>query len=281
MLHILRFVSSHPLTCNHKLKAALRVLHWQLRSRINSEIWIPWIGATGFMARRGMTGITGNIYVGLHEFPDMCFLLHFLRSTDLFIDIGANVGSYSLLASGVCKAHSVSFEPAPETSVYLRKNVLANGLEDIIEVHEAVVGATKDEVPFTVGLDSVNQVGGFADRTTRMVPQVRLDDALCGRNPTMMKIDVEGYEEEVLKGAEETLANESLVAIELETLSEFSRCVLSRHGFVRVYYDPYQRLLSEEPVRFRASNALYVRNVAFVRERVLKANTIRVLDSLV
>jgi hypothetical protein len=36
---------------------------------------------------------TGNLYVGLHEFEEMAFLLHFLRRGDLFADVGANVGS--------------------------------------------------------------------------------------------------------------------------------------------------------------------------------------------
>ena len=45
------------------------------------------------MARKGMTGASGNIYFGLHEFEEMGFLLHFLREEDLFIDIGAYIGS--------------------------------------------------------------------------------------------------------------------------------------------------------------------------------------------
>lgn len=51
-----------------------------------------------------MTGATGNIYVGLHEFEDMAFLLHVLRRTDLFVDVGANIGSYTILAGGAAGA---------------------------------------------------------------------------------------------------------------------------------------------------------------------------------
>ncbi len=107
MMHILKFVSSHPLTRDHKLKAYFRVLNWQLRSRLSSEICMPWIAGTKLVVKRGMTGATGNIYAGLHEFADMSFLLHFLRPNDLFVDVGANVGSYTVLASGVCKARSM------------------------------------------------------------------------------------------------------------------------------------------------------------------------------
>ena len=57
-----------------------------------------------------MTGATGNIYAGLHEFVDMAFCLHLLRSGDLFVDVGANIGSYTVLASKVAGANSVTLE---------------------------------------------------------------------------------------------------------------------------------------------------------------------------
>jgi len=42
---------------------------------------------------------------------DMGFLLHFLRKDDLFLDVGANIGSYTVLAGGAVGAKSISFEP--------------------------------------------------------------------------------------------------------------------------------------------------------------------------
>lgn len=47
-----------------------------------------------------MRGATGNVYVGLHEFESMGFVLHVLRSSSAFIDVGANVGAYTVLAAG-------------------------------------------------------------------------------------------------------------------------------------------------------------------------------------
>ncbi|MGB7933255.1 MAG: FkbM family methyltransferase [Gammaproteobacteria bacterium] len=213
MMQILRFVSSHPLTRDHKLQACFRVLNWQLRSRLKSEIYMPWIAGTKLVVKRGMTGATGNVYAGLHEFVDMSFLLHFLRPTDLFIDAGANVGSYTVLASGVCKSRSISFEPASETSMHLRANIKANALENLVVVHEVALGANVGTVRFTVGLDTTNRVAKPGNhQNTRLVAQARLDDILADENPNLIKVDVEGYEEEVLKGAERILSNRSLVA---------------------------------------------------------------------
>jgi hypothetical protein len=57
-----------------------------------------WIDGAKFFVRRGETGLTGNVYAGLHEFADMGYLLHVLRAQDTFIDGGANVGAYTILA---------------------------------------------------------------------------------------------------------------------------------------------------------------------------------------
>ena len=62
----LKFISG-PLTRRRRLSATARVLRWQIASRIHDEVIVDWIAGTRFAARRGMTGVTGNIYAGLHE----------------------------------------------------------------------------------------------------------------------------------------------------------------------------------------------------------------------
>lgn len=281
MTRIFRFICSHPLTRTSKLRAFLRILQWQIRSRFREEVLFPWIAGTKLVISRGMTGATGNIYVGLHEFVDMIFLLHFLRPGDLFIDIGANVGGYTILASGVCKARTAAFEPDPETAEHLIKNIQINELNDIVIVHEVAVGAEEKTVRFTLGLDAVNQVAGPEVKNVRLVPQRRLDDVLAGQNPIMMKMDIEGYEEEALRGAEDVLSNNALMVIELETVSENTEQMLKSHGFKRMYYDPYRRLIATQPFDVASSNALFVRNSNFVRIRVREAAKVRVLGHLI
>ena len=118
---IARFLCNHPLTRDHRAAGFARLFRWQVESRLRREVIVPWVGGVRLAARRGMTGATGNIYAGLHEFADMAFTLHFLRPDDLFLDVGANIGSYTLLASGVCKARTIAFEPDPETMALLRR----------------------------------------------------------------------------------------------------------------------------------------------------------------
>jgi FkbM family methyltransferase len=228
-----------------------------------------------------MTGATGNIYVGLHEFPDMMFLLHFLKTADLFLDIGANVGTYSVLASGVCRARTLAFEPDPATVIDLRRNVEINNLWGLVTINECALGATESEIGFTIGLDTINRVTAKGERHSRTIHQKTLDSFVGNSRPVLAKLDVEGYEEEVLRGASAFLAKESLQAIQLETVTPDSEDMLYRNGFTRAFYDPFKRMLSRQPVDLQSYNALFIRNFSFVDCRIKASPKLHVLDAFI
>ena len=86
-----QFISKHPLASRNRKLAIANWLKWQISSSIlKMPAIFPWINQSKLVAERGMTGATGNIYAGLHEFNDMAFCLHLLRSGDLFVDVGAS-----------------------------------------------------------------------------------------------------------------------------------------------------------------------------------------------
>src|SRR5262245_46306688 len=160
-----------------------------------------------------MTGATGNIYARLHEFADMAFTLHFLRPDDLFLDVGANVGSYTLLASGVCKARTIAFEPDPQTMALLRRNIDLNGLDGRVVLEQAAVGAEEGEVEFTIGRDTGNHVTKANEGRSQRVSMRALDRIVGLTPPTMVKVDVEGYEADVFRGAQAVLNAPMLKAV--------------------------------------------------------------------
>lgn len=61
---------------------------------------VPFVENTRLLVGTGMAGATGNVYAGLHEFQDMAFVLHALRPSSFFLDGGANVGVYTVVAGG-------------------------------------------------------------------------------------------------------------------------------------------------------------------------------------
>lgn len=272
-----KYFCTHPLTRKAPLGAWIRFLEWQIKSRIRREVVVPWIVGLRLAVRHGMTGATGNLYCGLHEFYDMMVLLHFLRADDLFLDIGSNIGSYTMLASGGCGASTWAFEPDPEAVASLRRNVDLNSLQRLVSVHDIALGNSEGSVPFTIGQDTVNRIANSADSNVRMVRQRRLDSVIDGRSPAMMKLDVEGYEEEVMAGASKTLEIPALKMIVIETVTPSIRAQLTRNGFVEANYDPFSRELRRGPRTSGIANVLFIRDWKFVTRRLETARPVDVI----
>ena len=283
VLNLNRFFLRHPLSREEPAKAWMRFLSWQIKSRIHKEVIFPWIGGQSLLVRRGMTGATTNIYVGLHEFADMMVVLHFLREGDLFLDIGANVGSYSVLAGGVCRARSWAFEPDPKTTAHLERNLKLNCLESLVKIYQCALGPTEGDVTFTTGLDTVNRVAvvDAGETDVQIVQQKPLDALIKNENPIMMKIDVEGYEDAMLAGASKVLKMPSLKVIEIETVTSNTESLLIWNGFERAFYAPFTRALSSKPNAEKSSNALFVRDFPFVQKRLTQGPYIKVFNRLI
>ena len=228
-----------------------------------------------------MTGATGSVYVGLHEFEEMAFALHFLRPGDLFVDVGANVGVYTVLAAGCAKARCVSVEPIPTTYRDLIANVRLNELESLVQTLQVGLGAEPGEMSFTTTGDTINHVlaAGESVEDSASVVVTTLDDILKNDRPTLMKVDVEGWETKVLEGAETVLSNDSLTGLIIELNGSGSRYgfdeevilrKLERHGFRAYRYQPFTRTLRPLPggKNVDGGNTLFIRSPQAVAERV-------------
>jgi FkbM family methyltransferase len=287
------FILNHPLGKRHPFKAFFRFLIWQLQSGISSKPIIKsFIPPVKFYARKGLTGITGNIYTGLHEFNDMCFLLHFLKPEDIFYDIGANVGSYTLLASGVCKAKSFTIEPVISTFNLLKENIQLNKLDERVSLINSGAGAKTGVLNFTSDEDTTNHVIAAEDISGKSVislPIITIDSLLDSGQPALIKIDVEGFETEVLKGMVHTLQSSSLKAIIIElngsglrygyNENDIHHLLLSK-SFKPFSYDPFIRSLTDE-LSFGSHNTIYCRDLGFVSDRVKNAKNINIMGELI
>lgn len=107
-----RVFKQHPLTKDHVLRAYLRFIVFQASSRyLKSSVVIHWVGGIRLVVGPGMTGVTGELYTGLLEFEDSLFALHLLCPGELFADVGANAGTYSLLAAELARSDVIALEP--------------------------------------------------------------------------------------------------------------------------------------------------------------------------
>lgn len=248
-----------------------RILRWQLNSRLfPCDSALPFVDGTRLLVGRGMTGASGNWYCGLHELEEMAFTLHALRPGDFFLDVGANVGSYTVLAAGASGADVLAVEPVPDTFRRLRNNVLLNDLEERVECLNVALGAEEGELRVSRGLDAMNHVlAPGEDMEAAVVPALTLDLLCADRVPTMVKIDVEGYEAAVVQGGRVTLADSAVRAVVMETNGSGERygCDEQRLmdemrglGFVACVYDPFNRKL--DAGESDAGNTIFVRDLA-------------------
>jgi FkbM family methyltransferase len=290
LLRTIRFITSHPLSSRNKVGALIRFLKWQLRSRISSKPYIfPFVEGTCLVVEKGMVGATGNIYTGLHEFCDMGFLLHYLRKEDLFIDIGANIGSYTILAAGVRKTETIAVEPSSNTFRKLKRNIDYNNINTIVSAYNIGLGSDQGVLHFTKSFDAVNHV--VVDRINKIDTEEigieTLDNLLPEiYKPTLIKIDVEGFETEVINGATSTLKNHFVKAIIIELNGSGWRYgydenhihhLLITYGFKPYAYNPFTRKLTKLEVH-GSENTMYVRDIEFVEERLTGSSKVIVLN---
>lgn len=193
--------------------------------------------------------------MGLLEYEEMSFLLHYARMSGVFVDCGANIGIYSLLLGKICQK-GFAIEPSTDTYEILERNLQINDLDNVMSC-QIGVGDKAGTLYFTKGLDAVNHI--VEDFSTVDCEQISVDtlDAICAEEKdliSIIKIDVEGHEREVLRGALEIFSNPLLNVVIMETfgspeLTDFMR----EKGFTLYVYEPRTRTLSV-PESFGAGN---------------------------
>ncbi|MDA8239914.1 MAG: FkbM family methyltransferase [Nitrospiraceae bacterium] len=251
---------------------------------------LKWVNESLLIVKKGMTGATGNIYTGLLEFEDMSFLLHMLRQNDLFVDVGANVGVYTILCGAVARAKCISIEPIPATFDYLWKNIIVNEINDLTTAHNIGVSSKEQVLTFTEDLGPMNRVitvgTTYPPMNTVEVKVKSLDEIIGESQPSLIKIDVEGLETEVIAGAHNVMSRASLHAVIMELNGSGTyygydetklRNKMSGYGFAPFRYSPFDRLLiPTSGMKNQSGNTLYIKNLDYVRERLIKAGAFRI-----
>lgn len=147
-----------------------------------------------------------------------------IRKDDVFWDIGANVGAYSLLAAKIeLESKIVAFEPYIPTFAHLWDNIVLNTLQDrIVPLCVALSDRTHIDVlgiGDTRAGSSEHVLGRKGKGLTQPSQTMAADDVvkvLHVRSPTLVKLDVDGYELSVLAGMQELLRSPSLRSLIIE-----------------------------------------------------------------
>lgn len=284
-------ITNHPLTKDKPIGAVKRYAKFHLVHKLLPGAAVyPFVNDLKILTRPGMGYVAHNIYVGLGDYWEMGFVLHFLRSADVFVDVGANAGAYTLLAAGVCQAAAIAIEPVPETYKLLQLNLKLNNLEDKVECMNIGAGDATSRLHFSIDKpDAWNRVVIKPEEMAKaiVVDVYPLDQIVEKACPALLKIDVEGYDFAVLKGATNILQNPGLKAVMVELNKNGRRFGFSETdihkllldaGFQPYAYDPMTRKLTQlSNYNQKEENTLYLRDLNFLRDRVENAAPFHVL----
>lgn len=154
-------------------------------------------------------GVPGFLF-GTSEPAEQEALARYLRPGSVFYDVGANIGFFAILAARLVgpTGRVVAFEPSPTNAEALRRNVGLNGFMHV-DVIEAAAGAEPGEATLQLGVISgTNSIKFHRTAGTVTVPLVTLDEIRRQRGlpaPTLVMLDCEGAEIDVLRGMAATI----------------------------------------------------------------------------
>jgi FkbM family methyltransferase len=261
-IEMLNRIWSHPANAQRRSAGLSRYARWQFNKRVlRRDMAFDFHGfiLPGYSDSHSMSA--AYYFAGFPDWWEMKFLSDYLRPGDSFLDVGANVGLYSLLAaSRVGKAgHVDAFEPAEMPARRLQESINRNGLETVVSIHRFAVTDHSGEVDFGFADDDcqshVKRPGEQGAKSVS-VSAIRLDEYCHGKTYAMAKFDIEGHEPFALAGASKMLSNGNPRVMQIEmagysklfgvSTSEFVQR-LSDTGYDCFYYEPQARKLIPAP----------------------------------
>ena len=180
---------------------------------------------------RGMRWIVGaqthGMWLGSYEWRKQAAISKRLRLGQTFFDIGANAGYFSLLWSRSVGASGrvVAVEPLPRNIEFLERHLAMNGISNVHVVRKAI-SDHRGTARFCVDGHSTSRL---SDSGGLLVQVTTLDDLVeeLGCPPDVMKVDIEGAELELLRGAKQVLENDRpVIFLALHSKDNFERLLV-------------------------------------------------------
>jgi FkbM family methyltransferase len=227
------------------------------------------------------------------EQAEQAFVHNYLRPGDIFIDVGANIGLFTLIAAKAVgrKGRVYAFEPSPVTHKRLLENIDVNKFRNV-ESFQIALSDTEEDRVLTTSLDGYGAWNSLAQPTAGQQfkqeiaqctswDKFSLEHDLLGK-VTLMKIDVEGWEFFALQGAKQTLSQPNAPDLMIEftetnAQSAGTSCtavynLLNEYGYTMYTIDPEKHAVSYAPLRksYPYLNLLATKRIDFVCERANK-----------
>ena len=288
MLTPLKDIWNHPANRHGRVKALMRAVHWQLSKRLTGRpLDIAYHGMLLRCHVHNHSASRAIYFSGLPDYREMQFMVDYLRPGDVFIDAGANIGLYTLLALSVVRdtGYVHAFEPNPVVADMLRESLDLNACSNVT-VHQVGLADVEGQADFSTTDDDCTShiVASSQGSTGTQIPITRLDKILDDTPYAMAKFDIEGYEPFAIRGASQwtNSNNPPVMLIEMAGYSKQHGIStadfieeLDQLGYFTAVYDPDRRELqaTTRPWEIPVDNVLAIAKdrLEYVQDR-LKPN---------
>jgi FkbM family methyltransferase len=204
-------VWAHPANSRHRRAALLRFLSYQTGARLLGRRGVAQLGdRSKVWVDLHWTAAAAVLYANPPDFPEMMAWRCLLLPGDVFVDVGANIGTYTIWAAEL-GTEVIALEPSLEAFARLEENLRLNCYR--ARAIRAAAGANVCTARFSAGRGSANRLDPLGEEQTDVVT---IDSLIGDRVVAGMKVDVEGYELEVLRGCARALAEHRIRMIQLE-----------------------------------------------------------------
>jgi FkbM family methyltransferase len=229
ILNTLHQIATHPANKGKVVPSLARYFNWQISKRLlgTTHRDIDFHGLKLRCHADSHSASAALYFNGMPDYREMRFMQRYLRAGDSFLDVGANVGVYTLLAAALVgpTGRVDAFEPGEKAMRYLTTNVELNQLGQVAIHAKALSDSpgiqgfrqTADDCTATLAVGNLQN----ANEEIRQIPCTTLDDYAPYTNWAMAKLDVEGAEPLILRGARAHLArgNPPVLQIEMDGYS--------------------------------------------------------------
>lgn len=258
-------VVAHPANRRQPLARALaRALGWQWhKRRAKTPRCVPYHGQRLMLWPDSEQSSAVVYFDGWPDYWEMKFIAAYLRPGDRVLDIGANVGVYTVFLAGLVGGGGRvdAFEPVAESRARLLEQCRLNGFRHV-HVEPRAVSDCSGTVRFTTGgSTAMRRIDvGESSASSVAVEAIRLDDWPGWQSYALVKIDIEGAEPLALAGAAHRLRTAPPAVILLELAgyaqqfgysSDQVLDLLARHGYRSHVYDVAGNTLIEAPAPWR------------------------------
>ena len=240
---LVRTIYSHPYNRRKPFFALYRLLRWQLHKKLSSRrrVYAYW-GTRKVSCYPDSPESMWLVYNYYMDWDEFHFIKRYVRQASVVLDVGANIGVYTLWISQYLgnEGRLIAFEPDPQNCRRCAENIEQNSLE-MVRLEQIALSNRGGKLEFSVGKDVENHLmpddavtgSSIAVEGTTLDEYCQLQDIA---RIDFLKIDVEGAELLVLQGATNALARSMIGVIQLELTDALKRYGIERSDLVELLH---------------------------------------------